>query len=81
MQGFNLRRLNNADILFRYRVTNSYSLVKAIEYDFSLYSYCESRIEHACSSWLMHVTNNQVSPRIPVFTLSYIDIKRRTEYM
>ena len=40
MQGFNVRRLNNADVLFSYGVTNSYSLVKAIKYEFSLYSYC-----------------------------------------
>ena len=40
MQGFNLRRHNNADVLFSYRVINSYSLVKAIKYEFSLYSYC-----------------------------------------
>ena len=39
-QGFDLSRLNNADVLFSYREINSYSLVKAIKYEFSLYSYC-----------------------------------------
>ena len=38
MQGYNLRRLNNADVLYSCRVTNSCSLVKAIKHEFSLYS-------------------------------------------
>ena len=70
MHGFNLRRLNNADVLFSYRVINSYSLVKAIKYEFSLYSYCQTRIKHANSSWLMHVPNIQISRRIPAYPLS-----------
>ena len=42
--------LINAGSLFSYKVMHSYSLVEAIEYEFSLYSHCYSWIKHACSS-------------------------------
>ena len=63
--------LNNADVLFSYRVINSFPLVKTIKYQFSLYSYCYGRIKHACSSWFMHVIHIQVSSRIPAHPLSH----------
>ena len=39
-QSLDLRRLNEASSLFSYRVIQSNSLVEAIEYELSLYSYC-----------------------------------------
>ena len=39
-QSHDLRRLNEASSLFSYRVIQSNSLVEAIEYELSLYSYC-----------------------------------------
>ena len=42
--------LTNADSLDSYRVMHSYSSVEAIEYEFSLSSYCYNFIKHTCSS-------------------------------
>ena len=50
---------------------HSYSLVEAIEYELCLYSYCYSRIKHACSSWCESRHRCLDPPSIPAYPRSH----------
>ena len=68
-----LRKVNNAIVLVSYRVMYSYSLVKAIENERSLYSYWCIWINCASNRWDKNKTYHRYpfSRRIPVYPHSH----------